>query len=552
MSLRNASVIYALLGMVAAGAALVVGLDVYRAARRGPRWKRRLLSAGLAVLAAIGIAACDRAGGAEGRQPGPTCYKPMQLPPVRKSLTRVEAQLPVLERLAEAEKLDPAVVRKVLASIEKDLAVLGDEKQTALLPDDQRKRAEATLASAREKVKAIRARLGEPEPIEETAEWKQLTAVWREAEAVGSGRRGDYPFDAAGKKRLLTDLEKAQAGVGALAAAGQLSEAEAKLLKTDLAALVHGVQMKRPTEMRNATCYEPMMFVPPAQQSLKRLSEKLPLLEKMAARERLSGTVVEKVLVSVERDLSVLGGPAGPTWPPKQDDSGATTEEARSALEALPADRRAEAEKTRDAVKAAVQRIRARMGESGGGGGTGRKADLTKSDDWQTIEAAWAAAVPPAKSGESTTAQRKAVDAKLKEAVEAASRLAEAGLLTRQEAGLLAAEAKSLKGDIYRNPPTDCKVTCYDMAYLPPAQQSLKRLTERLPLVEKLAAEGKAHPAALQKVLARMEADLKILADPKQLETLQGEDRERAVETRKAVAGKIEALRNRIGKPQPE
>jgi hypothetical protein len=143
VSLRNVSVWYAVLGMLAASAALLVGLDVCRAARRGPRWKRRLLSAGLAVLVALGIASCDR-------KPDSgviMCYMPMPAPAVM-SLSRLEAQLTVLD--------------KVLASIEGDLKTLSDPDELAGLPESERVRARAMVAGAREKVKAVRARLEEP------------------------------------------------------------------------------------------------------------------------------------------------------------------------------------------------------------------------------------------------------------------------------------------------------------------------------------------------------------------------------------------------------
>jgi hypothetical protein len=157
VSLRNVSVWYAVLGMLAASAALLVGLDVCRAARRGPRWKRRLLSAGLAVLVALGIASCDR-------KPDSgviMCYMPMPAPAVM-SLSRLEAQLTVLDKLTAEERLDRAVVEKVLASIEGDLKTLSDPDELAGLPESERVRARAMVAGAREKVKAVRARLEEP------------------------------------------------------------------------------------------------------------------------------------------------------------------------------------------------------------------------------------------------------------------------------------------------------------------------------------------------------------------------------------------------------
>jgi len=52
-----------LLGVIVLGALIVMGADTDRAARTGPRWKRRLITAGLVLLAALGVAR-DKAGAA--------------------------------------------------------------------------------------------------------------------------------------------------------------------------------------------------------------------------------------------------------------------------------------------------------------------------------------------------------------------------------------------------------------------------------------------------------------------------------------------------------
>ena len=175
------------------------------------------------------------------------------------------------------------------------------------------------------------------------------------------------------------------------------------------------------------------------------------------------------------------------------------------------------------------------------------EASLERSPDWQTITDAWATAAPLARSHKSSTAQRKAVDAKFEAAKAAAKRLADAGLLATQEADLLVGEAVNIRADIYRDPPTDCKVTCYDMAYIPPAQQSFQRLAKRLPLVEKLLAGGKVNEAACAKILAAVEADLAVLGDAKQLKTLRGEQRAQAEAARDQMSTALARLKNKLG-----
>ncbi|MBM4042029.1 MAG: hypothetical protein FJ290_26335 [Planctomycetes bacterium] len=172
-----------------------------------------------------------------------------------------------------------------------------------------------------------------------------------------------------------------------------------------------------------------------------------------------------------------------------------------------------------------------------------RRTTPDASADWQAIHEAWAAALPLAKTGKSTSAQRKAADDKMKAASEAAKRLVAKGLLAQQEADLLAMELANLRNDIYREPPTDFRGTCYDMAYIPPAQQSLQRLNQRLPLVEKLLEGGKVNPTAGGKIIAGIEADLAILKDPKHIEQLKGDERARADAARDKAAQAIQRLR---------
>ncbi|MBM4033204.1 MAG: hypothetical protein FJ291_15675 [Planctomycetes bacterium] len=175
-----------------------------------------------------------------------------------------------------------------------------------------------------------------------------------------------------------------------------------------------------------------------------------------------------------------------------------------------------------------------------------KRAAPDASADWQAIHDAWAAALPLAKSGKSTGAERKAADQKMEAAGDAAKRLVAKGLLASQEADLLAFKLASIRNDIYRNPPTDFRGTCYDMAYIPPAQQSLQRLNQRLPLVEKLLEGGKVNPTAGGKIVAGIQADLAILNDAKNIEQLRGEERAKAAEARDKAAQALQRLRKLI------
>lgn len=177
--------------------------------------------------------------------------------------------------------------------------------------------------------------------------------------------------------------------------------------------------------------------------------------------------------------------------------------------------------------------------------------DLLKAPQWATITAAWEYCQPLADSGESTSAEREKVNEHIAAARKAGEALAAAGLLTGAEAGLLSAELDRIKASIYRNPPTDTPVMCYDPAYLPPAHQSTQRLAKRLPLLKAVAEAERVSPEALAKVLATVEKDLATLGDEEQVKAL-GEDKARAAELREAVAPLLDKIRAKVARTRLE
>jgi hypothetical protein len=215
------SLLLGLVGLLVLGLIVLRRRDPWRATEAGPRWRRRLVSAALALLALLGFT-----------PPGVAAPKPSRKP---------------------------------------------------------------TLAKA--------------SPLERTAEWSSIQATWKEAEEIASGKRGSHPFDRKGKQRMLERLADAEKQVDALARQGVISAGGAGLLKQDLQTLTIGVQGKRPTEMRNATCYRPMMHRPD-HDAYRRIKQRLPLLEQLARATKIQPVVLRKVLVTVEADLARLGDKA--------------------------------------------------------------------------------------------------------------------------------------------------------------------------------------------------------------------------------------------------
>ena len=88
-----------------------------------------------------------------------TCYEPMMMTPARDSMTRLSARLPLLEKLAAAETLQPGVVRKVLASVEQDLVTLSKPAMIERLPEAKRPEAATLRDAAQAKLGALKTRL---------------------------------------------------------------------------------------------------------------------------------------------------------------------------------------------------------------------------------------------------------------------------------------------------------------------------------------------------------------------------------------------------------
>jgi len=291
------AVLLATAGLALIAALFLSGADLRRAATTGPMWKRRILTAALAVLSAAGVIATSTPDAQAGPQPGPMCYKPAIIRPPERA-TMVRAQLAVLDKVLKAEKLDEAVIQRTIANI---------EAQAKALPADG-PRGPNTLLKAEVVQKAVAARASIEaggKDLPHTPQWKRLTKTWEEAEVVAGGGKGPYPFDKAGKKALLADLAARAKDVTGLAAAGLITATESSLLKRELVRLTYGVQAKRPSEMKMATCYKPM-WVRPAYESMIRVVDRAGLLRKLAEGDKLHPAAVEKILAAMEGDLAAL------------------------------------------------------------------------------------------------------------------------------------------------------------------------------------------------------------------------------------------------------
>jgi hypothetical protein len=340
-------------GCVAAIALLLIGANLVAAAQRGPRWRRRLLGAGLGVLAALGLVP---AGSAKAElEADITCYDvvnitnlppfvPITVPEVKQALDRLQQQMTLLQKYAAEAKLDKEVVEKVLATAEADLAMLEkDGKLEGLTEDADKRQAVKARIDARVVIDGLRLRLSPPASLAETPQWKRFVETWRRAEELAAK---DGQISVSDKQLMLVLIESSKTEIGLLQKADYLSATEAEFLTAGIGGVGMSVYQKQAfgnpdavTPMLMITCYKPMMPLSRSENSLRDLQMRLPILEQLATAEKLHPAAVERILTTCEADLKNLADL-------KDEKAKADAEKVRPAVQAVIA-------KIREKIKAA-------------------------------------------------------------------------------------------------------------------------------------------------------------------------------------------------------
>ncbi len=288
MPYRAYHLLMGLAGAVAVGVLLLLRASPHGHATTGPRWKRRLLDAGLLLLAALGVDL--GAGCRESKDPARSGYAYRDREARRQARReRLRAQRTVGRTAAPPPPTTPRP--PALTPPDGSAAASAHREPPRLEPEPDKAAIEAAALGLRSK-----------------APLKLILRTHDEATAIASGARGRYPFDKAGKARVLAELGQAQLACDDLRRAGQLSEAGAGLMKKRLARLHRRVSGFRHKGMR-ATCYRPAHRPSPQTLSYKRLAARLPLLEELAATGKLNAAVVSKVLAAVRADVLVIEQP---------------------------------------------------------------------------------------------------------------------------------------------------------------------------------------------------------------------------------------------------
>ncbi len=305
------TVVLGIAGLVVVALMVMFGADLLKASRTGPRWKRALVTASLAVLAAVGVNSAAPEVSADPPpvvplRPRPSCYLMVRRPDRPLAGATLPARMATLKKLGVMEKIKSDVLKKLADQIRSEIPayekLIGSKTPGG---SKLRTKPDKTLYQARTWVAAADMRLAVGDkPLADVPVWRTLTTNWRKAEEAASGRKGRYPFDAKSKKAMLEGLAAAPSQLDALARAGYLTNAEAGLLKGGLDGLDERVERMRPTELRNATCYKPMMIAD--RDPLIAMLARMPLLEKIAKENKLHAAAVKRIVEVVDMQTTKL------------------------------------------------------------------------------------------------------------------------------------------------------------------------------------------------------------------------------------------------------
>ena len=306
------TVVLGITALVVVALMVMFGADLVRASRTGPRWKRRMVVASLAVLTAVGVNIATQEASAQPKippeilRPRVSCYMMMIRNPDRLPTAVLPARMAALKKLGVMEKIKSDVLKKLAAQIRAEIVPY----ETTVIPrlpagSDEQTKARKTAADARAWLAAADLRLAVGDKLlADVPVWRALVKGWRAAEEAASGRKGRYPFDAKTKKALMASLDAAPGELDALAMAGYLTAAEAGLLKGALDGLPTRVRRMRPVEFRNATCYKPMSIA--KRDPLVAMLARMPLLEKIAQERKVHPAAVKRIAEVVEIEAAKL------------------------------------------------------------------------------------------------------------------------------------------------------------------------------------------------------------------------------------------------------
>jgi len=299
------------LGLLAIALAFVFRRDLARLAGTGPRRRRALFGAGLALLAPFGIGCAHKQ--AEAPQAVDSDEdEPAVVAEDASALMRDTAEIARLQQ--RSDQLTAEIIAGDALEVTDDERLEQIDSEIGALREQMRRECEQ-----QEEDKLPRVGLGRGARKLEGAAletWKKIENTWQRADRIASDPERRRSFDHQQKDYLLDDLAGARTELQELTASGAISQGGGMLLAAELAVLYERAEGIVPSDERIDTrdrtgeflCYLPGEIPTREEQSVGFLWQRLPLLEKLVAADTIRVEVLAKVLPPIERELMFLLG----------------------------------------------------------------------------------------------------------------------------------------------------------------------------------------------------------------------------------------------------
>jgi hypothetical protein len=237
--------------------------------------------------------------------------------PVEANVKFLAETLGLLEEVVSRSGPRPELADDILESLGPRFALLSETKTGLGTTPERRK----TADDLRNSLKAVMDALRRPRglPLDRDPRWARFLSTWERVKSPVEGKTA-WPGAKAGWEALLASLDEASRLLDALEADGTLGEGEVFWARQEFKTAADGVRgkysalraermtAKDPNDpfQQPVPVPAPLAPFPPDEASLRRLKDRLPLLEKLAAQDRVRPEILLRFLGEVEADLDRL------------------------------------------------------------------------------------------------------------------------------------------------------------------------------------------------------------------------------------------------------
>ncbi len=322
---------------------LLVRRDPHALAQTGPRWRRRLLAAGLALLGWLSLGGCGTADrpdaeetdaivqteesddceddNAQQRRESAAAAREKEMrshhatvnnwlfPPAKVELIRLTHQLrqALLANQADSNRvvvintIDAAQVTATADTIRALLATLDDSPAYPLPHSNFSPQQDHRLRA----LHFLSAIVRSAQNSRDTVQNRRYLITRFEAESIAAGYRTEYPFNSEQEQILNSEMERLPIAIEHMKAAELLNRPEAGLLAVECRELQDEVNHYRTEDEGMSTCYMPS-FALPCNESAQRLQARARLLAELVRERVLHPDVVRELLPQIRADLAAV------------------------------------------------------------------------------------------------------------------------------------------------------------------------------------------------------------------------------------------------------